>query len=104
MSTAFVSANSRHRTLHIDSGRTVYHVKALTSTEFNLWTATIKKFIVNPLVEDGTLGREGNPPNASTSGSSGQFDSEVVSQVNKLAGVSWPSLHASRLLQLLTGC
>ncbi|ORY88959.1 Oxysterol-binding protein-domain-containing protein [Leucosporidium creatinivorum] len=41
---AYVSANRKSKMLHIDSGKTVYHCKALTLEEFDRWTEALKQF------------------------------------------------------------
>lgn len=91
--TAFVSANQRSRTIHLDSGKTVYHVKALSTQEFNAWTACIKRFI-HAVVEDGKLGTD-EPPRATSSPAIGVVGEEgdggglakVLVQVEGMAGV-----------------
>jgi hypothetical protein len=91
--TAFVSANQRSRTIHLDSGKTVYHVKALSTQDFNAWTACIKRFI-HAVVEDGKLGTD-EPPRATSSPAIAAQDegdggglAKVLVQVEGMAGVS----------------
>ncbi|KAM0790735.1 hypothetical protein ACM66B_004590 [Microbotryomycetes sp. NB124-2] len=49
---AFVSASRKSRTFHIDSGKTVYHCKALSIDDFDKWTQALKAFSGN-VVERG---------------------------------------------------
>ncbi|KAL8280331.1 hypothetical protein RQP46_007248 [Phenoliferia psychrophenolica] len=54
VATAYVRANRKQRTFHIDSGSTVMHCKALTEGDFDRWTNALKTFIVR-IEHEGSL-------------------------------------------------
>ncbi|KAI5477524.1 oxysterol-binding protein [Pseudohyphozyma bogoriensis] len=45
VSLTFVSAARKTRTFHIDSGKGVWHMKALTEADFDKWTKALRQFV-----------------------------------------------------------
>ncbi|KAK4701955.1 oxysterol-binding protein-related protein 3/6/7, partial [Phenoliferia sp. Uapishka_3] len=64
VSLAYVRANRKQRTFHIDNGSSVMHCKALTEEDFDKWTNALKGFIgtvqKGPLGAEHDLGEEAN--------------------------------------------
>ncbi|KAK4052349.1 Oxysterol-binding protein 3 [Microbotryomycetes sp. JL201] len=83
---AFVSASRKSRTFHIDSGKTVYHCKAMSVEDFDKWTQALKAFSGN-VVERGT--GTTNPQQHSSSqaaGTSGAIDlAGIAAAVSKMS-------------------
>lgn len=56
VNTAFIHASRRDRAIHIDSGNTVMHCKALTEVDFDRWTQALRGFISGTVQESTTRG------------------------------------------------
>ncbi|SCV71683.1 BQ2448_3271 [Microbotryum intermedium] len=82
---AYISANRKTRSIHIDSGKTVYHCKALTSADFDEWVKAYKE-VNNTLQErDGGSNAAKSPGGASGGGGSPSSNHGIDTAVKRMA-------------------
>ncbi|SGY63449.1 BQ5605_C007g04800 [Microbotryum silenes-dioicae] len=82
---AYISANRKTRSIHIDSGKTVYHCKALTSADFDKWVKAYKEVNDTLQERDGGSNAAKSPSGSSLGGGFPSSNQGIDAAVKRMA-------------------